>query len=61
MPVLDEQDLESINAALDASVQTEEELQLAKEAGLDVEAQERKLNETTQRLRRIKAVYFPNA
>ena len=61
MPVLDEQDLESINAALDASVQTEEELQLAKEAGLDVEAQERKLNETTQRFRRIKAVYFPNA
>ena len=61
MPVLDEQDLESINAALDASVQTEEELQLAKEAGRDVEAQERKLNETTQRLRRIKAVYFPNA
>ena len=61
MPVLDEQDLESINLALASAVDTEEQIMLAKEAGLDVEIQERKLQETTSRLRRIKAVYFPNA
>lgn len=61
MPVLDEQDLESINLALASAVDTEEQIMLAKEAGLDVEMQERKLQETTSRLRRIKAVYFPNA
>ena len=61
MPVLDEQDLESINLALASANDTEEQILLAKEAGLDVEMQERKLQETTSRLRRIKAVYFPNA
>jgi hypothetical protein len=61
MPVLDEQDLESINLALASATDTEEQILLAKEAGLDVEMQERKLQETTSRLRRIKAVYFPNA
>ncbi len=60
MPVLDDQDLESINAALEAAVETESQLVLAKEAGLDVEMQEKRLADTTQRLRRIKSVYFPN-
>ncbi len=57
--ILDEDDLNNIDLALRTSEDVMEEYVKASQAGLDVEAGRRRLEEVTVKLRNIKQVYFP--
>ncbi len=57
--ILDDDDLNNIDLALRTSEDVMEEYVKAAQAGLDVEAGRRRLEEVTVKLRNIKTVYFP--
>jgi len=58
--ILGPEHLAQIDEALAGLKQAKKELQLAKQAGLPVEDMETELNDTENRLLKIKSVYFPN-
>jgi hypothetical protein len=59
LEILDDDDLNNIDLALRTSDDVMEEYVKAAQAGLDVEAGRRRLEEVTVKLRNIKTVYFP--
>lgn len=59
LEILDDDDLNNIDLALRTSDDVMEEYVKAAQAGLDVEAGRRRLEEVTVKLRNIKQVYFP--
>lgn len=58
-PLLNEQDLQSIDLALVAIVDVEENVARAELAGLDMTRQKMQINETKQRLTLVKQAFFP--
>lgn len=57
---LNETHLQTINNALDHVKYAKEQIALAKSAGIDVTAHEKILDDTHDKLRKLKNVYFPN-
>lgn len=57
--ILTEEHLAQLNNAIDQSAQIQREINLAKQAGLDVSTAQATLDQTTANLRQIKSVYFP--
>lgn len=53
--------LDQINQALAQAETAQNEIELAKRAGIDVSTQEQQLKESVDKLRTLKQVYFPNA
>lgn len=49
-----------INNGLAALQTARDQIKLAQRAGLNVDAQQKAVDDTEQQLRRIKATYFPN-
>ena len=58
-PLLNEQDLQSIDLALQAIVDIEENVTRSEQAGLDMTQQKMRINETKQRLTLVKQAFFP--
>lgn len=56
---LNEQHLADINNALQQLAEANRQIKLAKQAGIDVTAQEAEAKDTENKLRSIKQVYFP--
>lgn len=57
---LTEEHFQQLKAGLEAMKVAKTQIDAAKRAGIDVSTQETAMNETKQKLERIKAVYFPN-
>lgn len=51
--------LQQLNAALRAAQVAESQIQLAKQAGIDVSGHEQQLAQAVAKIRAIKAAYFP--
>jgi len=58
---LTDQHLQQIQAALSASTIAEQQIALAKRAGLDVSQLEQQLIASKEKLLALKSTYFPNA
>ena len=61
MPILDEHDLEEINASLQALNEVKGDIERSKEAGIDVATEEKALLDGESRLLQIKRAFFPGA
>ncbi len=58
-PLLNEEDLATINQALEAILDIEENVARSEQAGLDMAAQKNRINETKQGLTLVKQAFFP--
>ena len=59
-PLLTDEDLDNINAAIDMAGGLEEDFLRAEQAGLDITANRTRLETTVKRLRQVKSAFFPN-
>ncbi len=59
--LLDQEDLDRINMALQRADEIKPEIERAKLAGIDIGDREGKLIESEKKLRAIKTNFFPNA
>jgi hypothetical protein len=58
---LNDEHLTQINSALNAIAVAETQVLLAKQAGIDVSAQENEIRDAKTRLRALKNTYFPGS
>ncbi len=58
-PLLDTEDLDVLNAALDRLDDSEENITRAEQAGIDVTAVKERMNISRDQIRRIKTAFFP--
>lgn len=56
---LTEDHLAQMNNALDAAKRAQDQIDLAKRAGIDVEQHEATLKASVDKIRQVKSVYFP--
>lgn len=59
--LLDNDDLNRINVALERAAELQPEIDRAKLAGIDLGDREEKFIESEKKLRAVKAAFFPNA
>lgn len=60
-PILDDEDREAIDKALEMSVDAEENITRAEQAGIDVSGPRERLTDTAARLRKIRTAFFPGS
>lgn len=56
---LTEEHLNQMNNALDVAIRAQQQIEMAKRAGIDVSQLEASLKDSTDKIRQVKSVYFP--